>query len=244
MKAVIGASGQGIWDLVKSLLPQGFNGEILDAAAGGGELASQLAAEGCTVTGLDIQNQWQQPSIPFFLHDLDERLPFADSSFDAVVLVEAIGYLENPSFTLREFARVLRPGGILIASMPNIFSLQSRLRFLGNATYRWFPHIINVEGTKECLADTYREPIRLTTLEFLMKRSGFQVVEAAFGGGGVLGYLAPLGWMLQGLSALHNATRKKGRKRTPAIVNSRGALFYSNTAVVAKKVDRCSSSIL
>jgi ubiquinone/menaquinone biosynthesis C-methylase UbiE len=230
--------------MVKNLLPPDFEGELLDAAAGGGELASQLAAMGCKVTGIDIQNQWQQPSIPFLQHDLDEKLPFDDSSFDAVILVEAVGYLENPSFTLREFARVLRPGGILIVSMPNIFSLQSRLRFLGNATYRWFPHIINVEGTKECLADTYREPIRLTTLEFLMKRSGFQVVEAAFGGGGVLGYLAPLGWMLQGLSALHNATRKKGRKRTPAIVNSRGALFYSNTAVVAKKVDRCSSRIL
>lgn len=225
--------------MVQSLLPQGFEGEILDAAAGGGELASQLAASGCRVTGLDIQDQWQQPSIPFLKHDLDEKLPFDDASFDAVVFVEAIGYLENPSFTLREFARVLRPGGILIVSMPNIFSLQSRLRFLANATYRWFPHLAHVEGTKECLADTYREPMRLTTLEFLMKRSGFQVMEAAFGGGGVLGFLAPLGWMLQGLSAMHNATRKCGRKKTPAIVNSRGALFYSNTAVVAKKVANC-----
>lgn len=224
--------------MVKSLLPQNFTGAVLDAAAGGGDLASQLAAEGCSVTGLDIQNQWQQSSIPFLQHDLDERLPFADSSFDAVILVEAIGYLENPSFTIREFERVLRPGGILVISMPNVFSLQSRLRFLANATYRWFPHLQNTADTKEALADTYREPLRLTTLEFMVLRSGLDVTHVAFGGGRVLGFLAPLGWIIQGLSSIHNSTRKSGKKRTPAIVNSSQALFYSNTAIAAIKKSR------
>lgn len=232
---VVGAAGQGIWDMVQGLLLEGPRGDLLDAAAGGGQLASRLEACGYKAVGLDIQNQWQHPEIEFLQHDLDLGLPFEDSSFDAVILVEAIGYLENPAFTLREFHRVLRPGGMVVISMPNIFSLQSRIRFLLNATYRWFPHVQTSETSKSGLADTYREPLRLTTLQFLMGRAGLEVTRIAFGGGKALTFLAPAAWLIQGISTLHNATRKAGRKRTPPLVNSSKALFFTNVALAARK---------
>ncbi|MCD6291195.1 MAG: class I SAM-dependent methyltransferase, partial [Anaerolineae bacterium] len=44
------------------------------------------------------------------------RLPFPDATFDAVYCLEALEFMPKPRETLRELARVLRPGGLLIVS--------------------------------------------------------------------------------------------------------------------------------
>jgi len=48
-----------------------------------------------------------------------ESLPFKDSSFDTIVCLGVITYLESVEKTLREFSRILRPGGVLILSSLN-----------------------------------------------------------------------------------------------------------------------------
>ena len=62
-------------------------------------------------------------------------LPFADGSFDLIHCRWVFEHLSDPLATLRQFARVLRPGGRLLALTPNIFhyaTLASRL------TPHWF----------------------------------------------------------------------------------------------------------
>lgn len=54
-------------------------------------------------------------------------LPYADASFDAVIIVNALHLLPEPEFALRKIARVLRPDGILIA--PNF--VKKREHFVG-----------------------------------------------------------------------------------------------------------------
>lgn len=54
-------------------------------------------------------------------------LPYADASFDAVIIVNALHLLPEPERALREIARVLRPDGILIA--PNF--VKKREHFVG-----------------------------------------------------------------------------------------------------------------
>ena len=49
----------------------------------------------------------------------DPILPMADGSFDAVLITVSIQYLTRPVETLREIARVLRPGGVLLVSFSN-----------------------------------------------------------------------------------------------------------------------------
>jgi SAM-dependent methyltransferase len=59
-----------------------------------------------------------------------QALPYADDTFELVTLTEVIEHLDHHRFALGEIRRVLRPGGLLVLSTPNILSLSSRMRYL------------------------------------------------------------------------------------------------------------------
>jgi SAM-dependent methyltransferase len=62
--------------------------------------------------------------------DLDQPLELPDASFDVVVAGELLEHLRDPQALVAESRRVLRPGGTLVASVPNAYRLKGRLRFL------------------------------------------------------------------------------------------------------------------
>jgi demethylmenaquinone methyltransferase/2-methoxy-6-polyprenyl-1,4-benzoquinol methylase len=97
---------------------------ILDVATGTGMVAAELRArEGrCTVVGLDQSAEMLAGARARFAAGPDsarvelvegqaERLPFADATFDALTFTYLLRYVDDPSATMRELARVLRPGG-------------------------------------------------------------------------------------------------------------------------------------
>jgi SAM-dependent methyltransferase len=95
---------------------------VLDVACGTGNTAIPLARSGCVVTGVDIAtNLLEQAreraaaeglSVQFDEGDA-EQLPYADASFDAVVTMFGAMFAPRPEMVAKEFARVLRPGGLL-----------------------------------------------------------------------------------------------------------------------------------
>ena len=56
-------------------------------------------------------------------------LPFEDGSFDAVVCVRVVHHLEHPGAVFTEFARILRPGGVLVVEFANKRNLKAMLRY-------------------------------------------------------------------------------------------------------------------
>jgi SAM-dependent methyltransferase len=112
---------------------------ILDAGCGNGRHAVPLASAGYRVVGLDSSGTLLAaarragcgPRRPRFVHGSYTRLPFAPGSFDAVMcLGTALGYLGEAAdrAALREFRRVLRPGGRLLIETMHLGELGERLR--------------------------------------------------------------------------------------------------------------------
>ncbi len=96
-----------------------------------------LAASNYNVTGIDIAPERYKETIAKLRIDVikcdieSERLPFADNSFDTVVFNEIFEHLRiNPVFTLSEVLRVIKPGGHMMLSSPNLRSLYGLVNFL------------------------------------------------------------------------------------------------------------------
>ncbi len=67
------------------------------------------------------------------VHDLSERFPFENRTFDGAVCIEVLEHLYDPKFTVAELFRVLKPGGLLVTSVPNNGYFRERLRALTRA---------------------------------------------------------------------------------------------------------------
>jgi demethylmenaquinone methyltransferase/2-methoxy-6-polyprenyl-1,4-benzoquinol methylase len=110
------------------VVPVGAGDRVLDVATGTGMVAAALVrAHGCRVVGLDQspemlgQARGRLAGDPA-LHDkvelvegTAERLPFPDASFDALTFTYLLRYVDDADATMRELARVVRPGGTVAA---------------------------------------------------------------------------------------------------------------------------------
>lgn len=117
---------------VENAAPQGLTGEHLDVGSGAGELIKLITTRyplqsfACDYT----DRLMKLPHQPVEIVDLNQqRLPYAENRFALVTCAETIEHLENYRASIREIHRVLRPGGIVAISTPNVLNLRSRLRY-------------------------------------------------------------------------------------------------------------------
>jgi len=158
--------------LVRSLISRYTEGsqlKLLDAGAGTGALMSALADFG-EVWGCDISPQalafCHQRGLANLVECSVENLDFPDNSFDVLTSCDVIEHVEHDDQALREFYRVLRPGGVAILTVP-------ALRWL------WSPH----DEVLSHLRRYHREPLRR-----MLHTAGFKELNLTY----VVSFLLPL----------------------------------------------------
>ncbi len=105
-----------------AFMPIGKNERILDVGSGAGWVARELSIRGARVTSLDlsylnlrkIKDETGQPAIVAS----GINLPFSDSTLDYVIASEVIEHLNDPASAIREFFRVIKPGGRVVITTP------------------------------------------------------------------------------------------------------------------------------
>jgi SAM-dependent methyltransferase len=99
----------------------------LDLGCGSGLLTLELARRGAAATGVDRSAKALDAAraragaagidVVFAQADIDEALPFCDRAFAAVTSRLALMIARDPPATLREAARVVRPGGVVVTAV-------------------------------------------------------------------------------------------------------------------------------
>ena len=103
-------------------------GRVIDLGCGTGELVRWLAGLGFRVIGCDISGEMLRtaaagPTVSVDWLRLDpawQQLPFKDHCVDAVVASSVLEYTADAADVLAECARVLRPGGFVVCTVPDL----------------------------------------------------------------------------------------------------------------------------
>lgn len=169
---------------------------VLDIPCGAGAFTQRLQRRGLDVHPADVVDLLQADRSNFQCADMGSRLPYTDALFDAVVSIDGIEHIERPFEFVRECRRVLRQGGRLLLSTPNISSLRSR--------WRWFWTGFH-DKCKVPLDETAPDPLHhinmlsLAELRYMLHSNGFRIRRVATNRVKKIAWLyapcAPLAWL-------------------------------------------------
>lgn len=160
-----------VLELVEAL-PRGI---VFDGAAGNGDLSRKLEERGFRVLSTDLLKRKNlQGGLRFFLSDLNRDLALKSETVDLCISLETIEHLENPWHFVRELSRVLKPGGRLVLSTPNIEYLTCKVFFfLRGSFYPFF-------GEWQYRVIGHITPLSKYYLRRILSASGFRVERAAY----------------------------------------------------------------
>lgn len=104
---------------------------VLDCPAGDGRTSYLLDKKGAQVTSADLFPEFFEPTtLKCDEVDIMKGLPYEDESFDFVVCQEGIEHFPDQLAVLKEFSRVLKRGGELLITTPNVSHLRAKLSHL------------------------------------------------------------------------------------------------------------------
>ncbi len=217
----------------------------LDLSPGDGATSRLLASLGYAVVVTDYD---RPPPLTQGIErvggvDLNDFLPFQSATFDAVDLVEVIEHIENQAQLIREIRRVLKPGGRVLISTPNILNVFSRIRFLFTGFLRGRVRPVHYTKRPGNAPNIYL--IHFYELYYLLFHYGFEVVElrktrVKFAQLFFTGLLYPL-MRLFSLAAVIGAEKdpvqRQHNRQVLKYMFHPALLLSDNIVVLARKVD-------
>ncbi|MFI5316870.1 MAG: class I SAM-dependent methyltransferase [Myxococcota bacterium] len=171
------------YSFAAKLLPPAPLGRWADLGCGRGEFIEQASGGERSGIGVDCAapsaKALRATGRPALVADLNRGLPFASASLDGASLIEVIEHIVQAEALVAELARVIRPGGWLIVTTPNVVHIAYRWRALTG-------HPPKQEGYH------YRFFTR-DTLQEMFAAAGFRIAaQSSFGKQALLSKLARL----------------------------------------------------
>jgi len=168
------AGMQRTYDTVFALLRASYSpsAEALDIPCGIGVFTERLLDARYNVIAADLAKHPDVPDVPFHILDMDKPLPFETDAFDAVCSIEGIEHIRRPFDFIKECRRIIRPGGRLFITTPNISSLRSRWRWLLTGFHSKCKHPL------EESAPALRHHINMLSfpsLRYMLHTNGFRI---------------------------------------------------------------------
>ena len=226
-------------DRVVEMMEKEPKGKVLDVPTGTGVLAGRLKKMGFDVSCCDINPAYFSiPDLSIDLGDLNQTLPYRDDSFDYVICLDGIEHAENPFNTVREFRRMLKKGGKVFLSIPNMLNLERRLHFLFTGCLSKIPsHETLQKVWKNDLSMAHLSLMGYPLLKFVLEHYGFHILRLDKDRPKPkMIWLRPLAWALRLYGRLASKKRREVYRLEETL--SSEILMGGNTLiVVAESVD-------
>lgn len=148
--------------------------EVLEVGTATGYLTSELVKLGCAVTGIEQDAQMAEIARPYCRNMCVENIEEMEFSrlglYDAIVFGDVIEHLRNPRAVLEKLSGLLKPGGKILISIPNVANIWVRLNLLfGRFDY----------SRVGILDETHLRFFTLKTAKQLVVDSGLDVISTA-----------------------------------------------------------------
>lgn len=211
--------------------------QILDIPCGAGAVSIRLKELGFLVRCSDIdRGNFELKGYDFTEANLNRSIPLPDESVDIIVSIAGLQRLIVPETAIKEFNRILKPGGRLYLTVPNFANLRLRLRYLLYGSIgkrferpRYQQTITNPEAN-------FRFPITFPRVRELLLGAGFEQKSLFFDKKGLQPFLLfPLTifiWLIGRIKPLFNP-RKYGSYRYTTTLGSLRSISF---VIVAEKM--------
>jgi SAM-dependent methyltransferase len=158
---------------------------VVDIPAGDGRASALFFEQGAEVLALDLYPEFLRADGPESRYaDMSEQLPVEDGWADFVVCQEGIEHVPNQLKVLEELNRILKPGGMLLITTPNLSNMRSRLSWFLFETDMWrrmppseVDSIWFTDGESERMYFGHLFLIGVHRLQSMLRISGFESSE-------------------------------------------------------------------
>lgn len=193
-------------DIFKEFSP----GKVLDVPCGIGQMSVRFQEMGHSVACFDIAPElFRGEGIKVETGDMNESLPFPDNEFDYLLCKNGAHRVFALDRLFAEFARILKPGGKAVVSVPNYARIQRRLNFF---LYGSQSRNINTQEAEQVLdlpIANFRNCLLYPQIEKTFLRHGFRIEEISSEPPYSLWYLYPFVFIARVICSFASKKRQK-----------------------------------